>query len=79
MNFFDRVTPTGPVWRNAAALLLSVTALSASAQTPTAAPALEALTLRAAETLFLERNRELLAARRALEGARSEEHTSELQ
>ena len=72
MNFFDRVTPNGPVWRNAAALLLSVTALSASAQTPTAAPALEALTLRAAETLFLERNRELLAARRALEGAEAD-------
>ena len=44
-----------------------VYAQAALAQTP--APALEALTLRAAETLFLERNRELQAARRAIEGA----------
>ena len=44
---------------------------AALAQTSTVAPAvtLEALSLRAAETLFLERNRELQAARRAIEGA----------
>lgn len=45
---------------------------AASAQTPAAAPALEALTLRAAEGLFLERNRELQAARRAIEGAEAD-------
>lgn len=36
------------------------------------APTLEALSLRAAETLFLERNRELQAARRAVEGAEAD-------
>ena len=44
----------------------------AHAQTPAATPALEALSLRAAEALFLERSRELQAARRAIEGAEAD-------
>lgn len=52
-----------------AALALTSAAL---AQAPSVAPVLEALTLRAAETLFLERNRELLTARRAIEGAEAD-------
>lgn len=44
----------------------------AGAQTPAAAPVLDALTLRAAEALFLERNRELQAARRAIAGAEAD-------
>lgn len=39
------------------------------AATPAVSPALEALTLRAAEALFIDGNRELQAARRAIEGA----------
>ena len=42
---------------------------TALAQAPAPAPAPGALTLRAAERLFLQRNRELQAARRAIEGA----------
>jgi outer membrane protein, heavy metal efflux system len=73
MNFFSVVRhASGGVFsaRRAAvawALAANVFTISAQAQSPT--PALEALTLRAAETLFLERNRELQAARRAIEGA----------
>ena len=52
--------------------MLGCCTFGAHAQTPTVAPVLEALTLRAAETLFLERNRELQSARRALEGAEAD-------
>lgn len=54
------------------ALAISIFTSGAQAQTAAPAPALEALTLRAAEALFLERNRELLAARRAVEGAEAD-------
>lgn len=57
-------------------LVLAITAAALAcgpqnvlAQAAAAAPALEALTLPAAEALFLQRNRELLSARRAVEGA----------
>ncbi len=43
--------------------------ITGAAPAQSSAPALESLTLRAAETLFLERNRELQAARRAVTGA----------
>lgn len=56
---------------------LTVTALLLACGVPAiyaqpTAPVLEALSLRAAETLFLERNRELQAARRAVEGAEAD-------
>ena len=45
---------------------------SAYAQTPGPAPAIEALTLRAAESLFVQKSRELQAARRAVDGAEAD-------
>ena len=55
-----------------AAVALASLLLAGATHAQVPAPALEALTLRAAEALFLERNRELQAARRAIEGAEAD-------
>ncbi len=70
-NIFDAVFTAiaAPSGTFAVALAVSACASLAYAQAPAATPVLEALSLRAAEALFLERSRELQAARRAIEGA----------
>ena len=64
---FSRVFRVFPFVVSVGVMLLGVQA--AYAQSPVATPALDALTLPVAESLFLQRNRELQAARRAVEGA----------
>jgi outer membrane protein, heavy metal efflux system len=68
-SFSDMSSAAARAIVRASLLGLSVSGGFAHAQKPDAAPALEALSLRAAETLFQERSRELQAARRAIEGA----------
>ncbi len=69
MTFFIKTFSARPILARAATLAFSLCATSAWAQTPAITPALESLTLRAAEAMFLERSRELQAARRAIEFA----------
>ena len=57
---------------SAAAIAVAGLLLSGATRAQIPAPAFEALTLRAAEALFLERNRELQSARRAIEGAEAD-------